>query len=91
MAASRTESIALPPQLNSESIGTLHQSLVETLRSKTKITLDASAVERLTTPYVQLLLGCLQRPGSATQILNASSLMRAAWAEFGLTHTHPLE
>ena len=91
MAAPRTQSIALPPQVDMETIGALHQSLATAVRGKVKLTLNAEQVERLTTPYVQLLLGCLMRPQGSTHILNASPLMRAAWADFGLTHTHPLE
>lgn len=82
--------MVLPPQLDMDAAAALQGSLADKLSLTPSALLDASAIERPSTSYIQILLTCLrvEKPAS---IINASPALHAAWADFGLTSSFPLE
>lgn len=86
MAEPSAQTVALPSQISADGWGALHQALF----SASSPQLDASAIERPSTSYIQILLACLRAEKPAS-IVNASPALRAAWDDFGLTKIFPLE
>ena len=76
----------LPQTLDLTAAQSLQQSLLTSLGGGAVI-LDASAVERMSTPCVQVLLAAgraADLAGSPLQIIEASDVFRAALADLGL-------
>ncbi len=84
------QTITLPAQMDTDGASALQQSLLEALQSQSPLQLNASAVDRMNTPYVQLLAAVFGR-ASETKIINATVQFRSAWEDFGLTSSFPLE
>ncbi len=60
------------------------RDLVAALQGEGAVILDASAVDRMSTPCAQVLLAAGRTPGGAFKIINASDVFRTALADLGL-------
>ena len=87
-AATANGSFALPEMLDLTQATHLRDSMTR-LSAESSILLDASSVERMSTPCVQILLVvglAAQATGKSFKISNASEVFRTAIADLGL---HP--
>ena len=78
----------LPQILDLTFAKTLHGDLKDLFGSRA-VTLDAAAVERMSTPCAQVLLAAgraAASSGISFRILNATSVFRSAIADLGLEH-----
>jgi two-component system, chemotaxis family, chemotaxis protein CheY len=75
-------SFALPPVLDFAAAEGFQASLIEKLQAHHSLQLDASAVETLTTPCVQLILAAAK--SHQIQIHNASAAFDGAFSDLGL-------
>lgn len=79
--------ILLPPIMDIHACATLHTSFLEEIATSETLRLNASAVERIATPAVQLLLSTaqtLQREGKHLQIASPSAALTQAVDDLGL-------
>jgi len=90
MAAPRVKSLLLPAQLHADAAEDVRQSLKDGLKAKAPLHIDASEVTHVSTSYIQLLLACL-RADRPAKIMHPSAALLAAWADFGLYSSFPLE
>jgi anti-anti-sigma regulatory factor len=77
---------ALPEMLDLAQAESLHNSMLN-LSQQRDVLLDASAVERMSTPCLQILLAAgrsAQAVQKSFKIINASDVFRAAIADLGL-------
>lgn len=75
-------SLTLPPVLDFAAAEGFHANLIEKLHANHALELDASAVETLTTPCIQLILAAAK--GHQVQIRNASEAFTSAFSDLGL-------
>lgn len=79
----------LPASLDIVSAGEFYTSMKEAVKSKPKtLVLDAGAVERITTPCIQILLSASltqEDNGGGLAIENPSETMEKAFADLGLS------
>jgi len=75
-------SFALPPVLDFAAAEGFQANLIEKLHASQSLQLDASAVETLTTPCIQLILAAAK--SHHVQIHNASQAFDSAFADLGL-------
>ena len=87
----KTQEIHLPEALDISAFEALRALLAESEKSKTSVALNASVVERLTTPCAQLLVAFLKDTSKKQKrhIIHPSSAMASAWADFGLAALYP--
>jgi anti-anti-sigma regulatory factor len=84
--SSRDASVKLPQVLDLTQAQNLRETMAARLNGE-PLVLDASAVERMSTPCAQLLLAAgraANLAGSPFQIIDASDVFRAALADLGL-------
>lgn len=79
--------VILPAILDASGFAALRESLAEIQTNTRALSLDASKVERVSTPCVQLLASCLR--GGAT-ITCPSLVLSTAWEDLGLNAQFPL-
>lgn len=89
----KTFEILLPEILDISAFEALKAQLQKAESQKSAVQLNASKVERLTTPCMQLILAFMRGEGKKTKrnIIHPSHAMATAWADFGLHHLFPLE
>lgn len=94
MNAASANTIDLPAALNPDAFEALQDQCLGALERDEATAVDASKVERLTTPCAQLLaaFAVKQRARSlAPKFIKPSAAFAAAWADFGLMAQFPLE
>lgn len=89
MKALTTENIVpLPNILNLSISEDLRETFVQHLTAEPNLVLDASAVDTITTPCMQVIVAAgksLEESGNALSILNSSPAFTAAIDDLGLT------
>ena len=87
MAGTASESVSLPAVVDLDALDEVRDRLLA-LADRGSVTVDASAVERLTTNALVMLLSAAEtarRSSSTFRILNPSEAMQAAIGRLGLT------
>lgn len=83
--------LALPQALTIATAEGFRQQLRSALAQNRPVTLDAAAVENITTPCIQLLLslanGMNKEGGTSIRLANASAAVREAFTTLGLKET----
>lgn len=80
--------IILPAMLDMQSCSQLYQDLTEGLSVQQQIVLDASGIERITTPAIQLILAAAvtaQSKAKQVMISRPASVFMLAMEDLGLT------